>query len=136
MDNRAACPCKRQNGVLSAPQPRGVDNARGYTAVSAAQERNELDRPWFAVDNSGGPREATPQYSEMIPAIATDPGQAGRLAVAWPEAQGPDSSRIVLRYSSDGGEHWSDRLDVADDTTPTPNQHDHVTLSWLGDGRL
>jgi hypothetical protein len=222
---------------------------RGYTAVSAAQEHEELDRPWLAMDASGGPRdgtlyttfetsafvddppkvfvkhstdggatwsptqrvddgtyetqfnarnrpvvgadgtlyvvydrapvtvgppkipqtapiqvalarstdggegfqrfvadadvhrvaspdEATPDYSEMIPAIATDPARAGRVAVAWPEANGPDNSRIVLRYSSDGGAHWSGRVDVADDPATTSDQHDHVTLAWLGDGRL
>ena len=36
------------------------------------------------------PDEATPKYTEMIPAIAADPGHAGRLAVAWPEANGSD----------------------------------------------
>jgi hypothetical protein len=221
---------------------------RGYTAVNATQEHNELDRPWLAVDNSGGrydgrlyttfettpfidippqvyvkhsddhgatwsstvrvddgtyqsqwnprnrpavgadgslyvaydrapitdtpfltyegpitlvlarsvdggetfqrltvdpevhrvasPDEATPQYTEMIPAIATDPVRPGRVAVAWPQAEGPANSRIMLRYSSDGGAHWSARVDVADDFASRADQHDHVTLSWLADGRL
>ena len=81
------------------------------------------------------PDEATPQYTEMIPAIAADPSRPGRLAVAWPEAQGADSSRIMLRYSGDGGAHWSARLNVADDTPAAPDQHDHVTLSWLPGAR-
>jgi hypothetical protein len=221
---------------------------RGYTAVNATQEHNELDRPWLAVDSSGGPRdgrvyttfettpfvneppevyakhsddhgaswsptvrvddgtyetqwnprarpvvgadgtlyvvydrapvtdtpfatyegpitlvlarssdggesferatvdadvhrvaspdEATPQYTEMISAIATDPGHAGQVAVAWPQAQGSSSSRVLLRYSLDGGAHWSARVDVADDAPTLADQHDHVTLSWLPDGRL
>jgi hypothetical protein len=221
---------------------------RGYTAVSGTQEHNELDRPWLAVDNSGGPHdgrlyttfettpfaneppevyakhsydhgatwsptvrvddgtyetqwnprnrpavgadgalyvvydrapvtatpfasydgpivlmlarsldggssferlvvdddvhrvtspdEATPNYTEMIPAIATDPSRPGRVAVAWPQASGPDSSRILLRWSSDGGAHWSSRVDVADDPASRADQHDHVTLSWLSEGRL
>ncbi len=82
------------------------------------------------------PDEATPQYTEMIPAIATDPAHAGRVAVAWPQAEGAGSSRILLRYSSDGGAHWSERVDVADDPASQADQHDHVTLSWLAGGRL
>ena len=220
----------------------------GYTAVSAAEEQSELDRPWFAIDNSGGPHdgrlymtfettpfaeippevyvkhsddhgetwspstrvddgiyetqfnprarpilgsdgtlyvvydrapatttpfapqvgtiqlafarstdggqtfehfiadqdvhrtsspdEATPAYTEMIPAIASDPEHPGRVAVAWPEALDESNSRIMLRYSLDGGEHWSERIDVANDPASTPDQHDHVTLAWYGDGRL
>jgi hypothetical protein len=82
------------------------------------------------------PDEALPTYTEMIPAIAADPKRAGRIALAWPESQGPHSSRIMLRYSSDGGAHWSRRVDVADDPASASDQHDHVTLSWLADGRL
>jgi hypothetical protein len=82
------------------------------------------------------PDEATPAYTEMISAIATDPGHPGRVAVAWPQAAGADSSRIELRWSSDGGAHWSPRIDVAGDPASKPNQHDHVTLAWLRDGRL
>jgi hypothetical protein len=222
---------------------------RGYTAVSAAQEMNELDRPWFAIDNSGGPRdgtlymtfettpfvdepaqvfikrsldqgatwsptvrvddglyktqfnprarpvvgptgdiyvvydqapptvtpfnpqgstpihlalarstdgaqtferfqvdddvhrvtspdEALPAYTEMIPAIAADPLHPGYVAVAWPEAKGANNSRIVLRYTTDGGRSWSGRIDIADDAAGKNNQHDHVALAWMADGRL
>jgi hypothetical protein len=89
-----------------------------------------------AVHRVTSPDEATPNYTEMIPAIAADPVHPGWLAVAWPEALGAANSRIVLRYTRDGGAHWSDRVDVADDPASAANQHDHVTLAWLGDGRL
>jgi hypothetical protein len=82
------------------------------------------------------PDEATPQLTEMISAIAADPSRPGRVAVAWPEASGPSSSRIELRYSSDGGQSWSDRIDVADDPPDVADQHDHVTMTWLSDGSL
>src|SRR5207249_2276908 len=111
-------------------QPKG-----GVAAVRGSEERTELDRPWLAVDNSGGarstdgartfhrvvvdgdvhrvssPDEALPAYTEMIAAIAADPRRPGRVAVAWPEAVDADTSRIVLRSSVDGGQHWSRRLD-------------------------
>jgi hypothetical protein len=82
------------------------------------------------------PDEATSAYTEMIAAIAADPGDGKRVAVAWPQAFGANSSRILLRYTTDGGAHWSSRVDVADDSVKKSNQHDHVTLSWLDDGRL
>jgi hypothetical protein len=82
------------------------------------------------------PDEATPNYTEMIPAIAADPKRRGWLAVAWPEATSADNSRVIVRWSRDGGAHWSKRVDVANDPASKPNQHDHVTLAWLGDGRL
>ena len=82
------------------------------------------------------PEEATPAYTEMIAAIATDPRHPGRVAVAWPQANGPDSSRTLLRWSTDGGAHWSPRIDIPDDVPGKPNQHDHATLAWLSDGRL
>ena len=96
-------------------------------------ERFEVDTDVHRVTS---PDEATPQYTEMIPAIAADPKRPGYVAVAWPEALSPDNSRIMMRFSSDAGAHWSDRIDVADDPAATNNQHDHVTLAWLGDGRL
>ena len=82
------------------------------------------------------PDEATPQYTEMIPAIAADPRRPGHIAVAWPQAFGASNSRIELRYTVDDGAHWSGRVDVADDPASKADQHDHVTLSYLGDGRL
>ena len=88
------------------------------------------------VHRIASPDEATPDYVEMIPAIATDPVHPGRIAVAWPQATGPDSSRILLRYSTDGGAHWSPRIDVADDPASQADQHDHVTLAYLPNGRL
>lgn len=88
------------------------------------------------VERVQSPNEALPAYTEMISAIAADPRRAGRLAVAWPQADGPGNSRIILRYSLDGGRRWSRRIDVANDSASRRDQHDHVTLSWLGDGRL
>src|SRR5581483_714795 len=82
------------------------------------------------------PDEATPAYTEMISAIAVSPRKAGRVAVAWPQAYGADNSRILLRYTTDGGAHWSKRIDVGDDPVAKNNQHDHVTLAWKSDGRL
>jgi hypothetical protein len=82
------------------------------------------------------PDEALPAYTEMISAIAADPVHRGHVAVAWPQATGPDNSRIALRYTLDGGSHWSPRIDVADDPASRDDQHDHVTLAWMADGRL
>jgi len=42
----------------------------------------------------------------------------------------------MLRYSTDGGQHWSGRIDVPNDPQGKANQHDQVTLAWLADGRL
>jgi len=85
------------------------------------------------------PDEATPQYTEMIGAIASGPSGVAPfppIAVAWPQAFGPDNSRILMRMSFDGGVTWSPRIDIADDAPDAANQHDHVTLAWLDDGRL
>jgi hypothetical protein len=82
------------------------------------------------------PNESLSSYTEMISAIAADPVRAGHIAVAWPQAYGADNSRITLRYSFDGGAHWSPRIDVADDPAAKADQHDHVSLAWLPDGRL
>ena len=88
------------------------------------------------VERVTSPNEALPSYTEMIAAIAADPRHPGHVAVAWPQALGPDNSRIILRYSLDGGDRWSERIDVADDPASKHDQHDHVTLAWRGDGRL
>jgi hypothetical protein len=94
----------------------------------------------FTVDSGvqrvTSPDEALPAYTEMISAIAADPRRPGHVAVAWPQAAGADNSRIVLRYSADGGAHWGPRIDAADDPAAQPDQHDHVSLAWLPDGRL
>jgi BNR/Asp-box repeat protein len=82
------------------------------------------------------PNEALPAYTEMISAIAADPHRVGHVAVAWPQSLGKENSRIMLRYSFDGGVHWSRRVDVAGDSPRKADQHDHVSLAWLPDGRL
>jgi len=94
----------------------------------------------FTVDSDvrrvTSPDEALSAYTEMISDLAADPVHPGHLAVAWPQAVGTDNSRIILRYSVDGGAHWGPRIDVADDPAAKSDQHDHVTLAWLPDGRL
>ena len=94
----------------------------------------------FVVDSGvqrvTSPNEALPSYTEMISDIAADPVRPGHIAVAWPQSAGPDNSRILLRYSSDGGLQWSPRIDVADDPVARADQHDHVTLAFSPDGRL
>jgi hypothetical protein len=94
----------------------------------------------FTVDSDvrrvTSPDEALSSYTEMISAIAADPRRPGQLAVAWPQAFGSENSRIILRYSTDGGAHWGPRIDVADDPARRNDQHDHVSLAWLPDGRL
>lgn len=82
------------------------------------------------------PDEALSGYIEMISAIAADPKNPGRIAVAWPQSFGKDRSRILLRYTMDGGRTWSRRVDVPNDPWAIPTQHDHVTLTWTQDGRL
>lgn len=82
------------------------------------------------------PDEALPAYVETIPALAADPSNPGRLAVAWPEALSQSNSRVILRTSSDGGKTWSPRVDVADDPAGSDDQHDHVALTYAPGGRL
>jgi hypothetical protein len=121
-------PFNDQVGPIHVMVARSTDGARSFDRFLADGDVHRADSP----------DEATPAYREMIAAIAADPKRAGRVAVAWPEATSEGNSRIMLRYSVDGGEHWSDRIDVADDPSDKtkPNQHDHVTLAWLDDGRL
>jgi hypothetical protein len=94
----------------------------------------------FAVDSHvhrvTDPDEAEPYFTETISALAADPRHAGRVAVVWPEATSSGNSRIVLRYSTNGGRTWSGRIDVANDPAGRSNQHDHVAISYLPDGRL
>ena len=82
------------------------------------------------------PDEAEPGFVEFISAIAADPRRSGRVAVAWPEATSAGSSKIVLRYSTDGGKRFSPRIDVATGPGASGNQHDHVSVTYLPDGRL
>jgi len=119
-------PFTAQAGRIGLVVARSVDGGQTFEGVPVDGDVHRVDSP----------DEATPQYLEMIPAIAADPAHAGRVAVAWPEAVGTNSSRIMLRSSSDGGVHWSPRVDVADDDPRRPDEHDHVTLAWYRDGRL
>jgi hypothetical protein len=88
-----------------------------------------------SVDRIQSPDEAFSYFTETISAIATDPAHAGRVAVAWPDKRSGDA-RILLRYSLDGGAGWSPIVDVPDDPPGDGNQHDHVALAYLPDGRL
>lgn len=119
-------PFTPQVGTIQLALARSTDGGETF-------QRLEVDGDVHRVSS---PDEATPNYTEMIPAIAADPGRPGRVAVAWPQATSADSSRVLVRYSTDGGLHWSDRIDAADDPAAKVNQHDHVTLAWYGDGRL
>ena len=87
------------------------------------------------VDRIQSPDEAFSYFTEEISAMAADPTHAGRVAVAWPDKRSGDA-RILLRYSTDGGRTWSPIVDVADDPAHDGNQHDHVALAYLPDGRL
>jgi hypothetical protein len=79
--------------------------------------------------------EAYNYFTELIGAIAADPVHRGRMAIAWPDDRSGEA-RILLRYTTDGGKSWSKPLDVADDPPGHGNQHDHVGLTYLRDGRL
>ena len=88
------------------------------------------------VQRVSSPDEALSSYTEMISSIAADPRHAGHLAVAWPQKTSATSSRIVMRYTTDGGRTWSTRIDVPNDRGNGAVQHDHVALTWTQDGRL
>src|SRR5437899_1363901 len=81
------------------------------------------------------PDEDEPYLTEFISSMDTDARRAGHVAVAWPERVHGES-RILMRASSDGGKTWTRTLDVADDQPGEANQHDHVMLRYLGDGRM
>ena len=87
------------------------------------------------VDRVVSPDEAFSYFTEEISAIAADPVHPGRVAVAWPDDRSGEA-RILLRYSTDGGLHWSSILDATDDPPGHANEHDHVALAYLPDGRL
>jgi hypothetical protein len=108
---------------------------------------------WIAqnVPEATPPDEAEIELTEFIASMATDPRRAGRVAVAWPQMV-DGASRILLRSSLDGGRTWTAPLDVADDPSGKPyppdvtlglpyppgngNEHDHVMLRYLPDGRI
>jgi hypothetical protein len=79
--------------------------------------------------------EAFIYFTETIPAIAADAAHPGRVAVAWPDDRSGEA-RILLRYSTTCGRKWSRAIDVADDPKGQGNEHDHVALTYLPDGRL
>ncbi|TMK54918.1 MAG: exo-alpha-sialidase [Actinobacteria bacterium] len=79
--------------------------------------------------------EAFNFFTELISAIAADPAHAGRVAVAWPDDRSGEA-RILLRYTGNAGKTWSKPIDVPDDKPGRGNQHDHVALTYLPDGRL
>jgi hypothetical protein len=86
------------------------------------------------VQRPADPDEAEPYFTELISALAADPRHPGRVAVAWPQAVGSAGSRIMLRYTLDGGRRWSPRIEVA--SSGLPDQQDHVALNYLPNGRL
>ena len=90
------------------------------------------------VKHAPSPDEAFVYFTETVTAAAADRARAGRVAVAWPDTGTTPNqeARILIRYSRDGGDHWSDRFDAADDPPGHGNQHDHVSLTYLPDGRL
>jgi hypothetical protein len=87
-----------------------------------------------AIERVESPDEAIPAYTEMISAIAADRRRPGRIAIAWPQKLGETSSRIIMRYTANGGRTWTPRIDVSN--APAGGQHDHVSLTWTTDGRL
>lgn len=88
-----------------------------------------------AINRAASPDEAFDYFREMISAIATDPARPGRVAVAWPDDRCGEA-RILMRYSLDGTQSWSDLLDINDNAYGQANQHDHIALAYAADGRL
>jgi hypothetical protein len=80
------------------------------------------------------PDEALPYYTETITSIAASPVRRGELAIAWPEADSPASSHIVLRRSTDGGRTWGPRQRVGG--AVVQDQQDHVALAYTPRGEL
>jgi hypothetical protein len=94
--------------------------------------RSFVDRD---VVRSKDPFEAFEAFAELIPRIAADPRRAGHVAVAWPDSRSGES-RILVSDSIDGGRTWNVPIDAADDPPGHGNQHDHVAVTFLPDGRL
>jgi hypothetical protein len=105
---------------------RSADGGRSFQRFTVDSNANRIQSP----------DEADSYFVEFIPAIAADPTHPGRVAVAWPEANSTDNSRIVLRYTLNGGATWSPRIDVPADPAGRNDQHDHLWLSYAPDGRL
>jgi len=80
------------------------------------------------------PDEAFDYFTELISAIAADPTHAGRVVVVWPDDRSGEA-RILLRYTRNGGRTWSKAIDATDDRPGHGNQHDHVAMTYLPDGR-
>jgi hypothetical protein len=113
--------------------PLGIKVARSRDGA-ATFDRFVVDEN---VQHAASPDEAFVYFTETVSAIAADRAHPGRLAVAWPDTGNPaGEARILMRYSLDSAEHWTDRIDVADDLPGQGNQHDHVALTYLPDGRL
>jgi hypothetical protein len=128
--------------LFTTPAPTDPELTPIEIVVARSADRGERFQYSTVDDNVRrveSPDEALPTYTEMISAMATDPARPGRIAVAWPNESTPESSRILMRYSTDGGRTWSRRVDVGDAPGNRPssrNQHDHVTATYLYDGRL
>jgi len=113
--------------------PLGIKVARSSDGARTFQR--------FVVDTNvrhvASPDEAFVYFTETVTAIAADREHFGRVAVAWPDTGTANGeARVLMRYSLDGAETWSERIDVADDPPGRGNQHDHVALTYLPHGRL
>jgi len=118
-------PLEPQYTPISLVVARSLDGGRTFEKTVA--------EPW--VRRTQDPDEEEVYFQETISAMAADPLRPGRLAVAWPDTrEGP--ARILLRDSVDGGRTWSRLYDIPDDPVNNGNNHDHVALAYLPDGRL
>lgn len=104
---------------------RSIDGGATFTRTLVEPHAHRLADPY----------EAIPAVQELISALAADPHRPGSIAVAWPDARSGEG-RVLLRSSTDAGAHWSTITDIADDPAGGGNQHDHVALTYLPDGRL
>jgi hypothetical protein len=104
---------------------RSIDSGVTFTRTTVEPHAHRLSDPY----------EAIPAVQELISALAVDPHRSGSIAVGWPDARSGEG-RVLLRTSSDAGAHWSAITDIADDPAGGGNQHDHIALAYLPDGRL